>query len=200
MVFRGKLDIPVIDWRHYLEPFLDMHNSHQSFAARQRLLNYDGDASNQVIWFTAVPAPGAPGVASTRRRRRSSCSTAGWRTSPTIRSGASPGTSRPTQSTRASTWTGRCSRAARDVWDGILDDGPKGQCAAAFPPFATSRIVAGGPIEGGVFKCETQSVDRAIERGLYGVVAPDRGRARAAGADLPDGGLRLHEAGRGSAA
>ena len=42
MVFRGKLDIPVIDWRHYLEPFLDMHNSHQSFAARQRLLNYDG--------------------------------------------------------------------------------------------------------------------------------------------------------------
>src|SRR5918994_3933598 len=46
MVFRGKLDIPVIDWRHYLEDELDMHNSHQSFAARQRLLNYDGDASN----------------------------------------------------------------------------------------------------------------------------------------------------------
>ena len=63
MVFRGKLDIPVIDWRHYLEPFLDMHNSHQSFAARQRLLNYDGKASNQLIWFTAAPAPGAPGIA-----------------------------------------------------------------------------------------------------------------------------------------
>ena len=29
-----------------------MHNSHQSFASRQRLLNFDGDASNQVIWFT----------------------------------------------------------------------------------------------------------------------------------------------------
>ena len=57
MVFRGKLDIPVIDWRHYLEHQLNMHNSHQSFAARQRLLNYDGDASNQLIWFTdARPA------------------------------------------------------------------------------------------------------------------------------------------------
>ena len=33
MVFEGKLDIPVIDWRHYLEHRLDMHNSHQSFAA-----------------------------------------------------------------------------------------------------------------------------------------------------------------------
>jgi hypothetical protein len=26
MVLRGKIDIPLIDWRHYLEPFLDMHN------------------------------------------------------------------------------------------------------------------------------------------------------------------------------
>ena len=36
MVFRGKLDIPVIDWRHYLEHRLDMHHTHQSFATRQR--------------------------------------------------------------------------------------------------------------------------------------------------------------------
>src|SRR5437762_233167 len=57
MVFRGRIDIPLIDWRHYLEPFLDMHHSHQSFAARQRMLNFAGDASNQVIWFTdARPA------------------------------------------------------------------------------------------------------------------------------------------------
>ena len=57
LVFRGKIDIPTIDWRHYLEAELDMHNSHQSFASRKRMLNYDGDAANQVIWFTdARPA------------------------------------------------------------------------------------------------------------------------------------------------
>ena len=57
IVFRGAIDIPVIDWRHYLEAELDMHNSHQSFASRKRMLNFDGDASNQVIWFTdARPA------------------------------------------------------------------------------------------------------------------------------------------------
>ena len=57
LVFRGDIDIPMIDWRHYLEAELDMHNSHQSFASRQRMLNFDGDASNQVIWFTdARPA------------------------------------------------------------------------------------------------------------------------------------------------
>ena len=68
MVFRGKIEIPLIDWRHYLEPFLDMHNSHQSFASRQRMLNFDGDASNQVIWFTDARSD-RPGC-STRRRWR----------------------------------------------------------------------------------------------------------------------------------
>ena len=28
-----------------------MHNSHQSFVSRRRMLDYDGNASNQVIWF-----------------------------------------------------------------------------------------------------------------------------------------------------
>jgi hypothetical protein len=67
----------------------------------------------------------------------------------------------------------------RQVWDGILDDHPKGACATAFPPFATSRIVAGGPIEGGIFKCQTQSVRRAIARDLYGSwhpTSPERAR------------------------
>ena len=59
------------------------------------------------------------------------------------------------------------------------------------PAVPTSRIVAGGPIEGGVFKCALQSVTRAIARGLYGVWQPTAAERRAAGADLPDGGLRL---------
>ena len=54
LVFMGDIDIPIIDWRNYLEDELDMHNSHQSFASRKRMLNADGDASNQVIWFTDV--------------------------------------------------------------------------------------------------------------------------------------------------
>ena len=73
MVFRGKIGIPLIDWRHYLEPLLDMHNSHQSFAARQRMLDFDGDASNQVIWFTDARPGGAavrPDADGARRDRR----------------------------------------------------------------------------------------------------------------------------------
>ncbi|MFW9817911.1 MAG: DUF6351 family protein, partial [Candidatus Thorarchaeota archaeon] len=36
----------------------------------------------------------------------------------------------------------------------------------------TSRIVAGGPIRGGVFKCQLMPVTEAISRGEYGVWMP----------------------------
>ena len=42
----------------------------------------------------------------------------------------------------------------------------------AFPLNGTSRIVAGGPIEGGVFKCSLQPVERALAHGLYGSWQP----------------------------
>jgi hypothetical protein len=71
MVFQGDIDMPIIDWRHYLEHELDMHNTHQSFAARQRMLDADGDAGNHVVWFTdARPRrlrPDADGVRGPRR-------------------------------------------------------------------------------------------------------------------------------------
>src|SRR5690606_39686677 len=55
--FEREIHIPVSDRRHYRADELDMHHSHQSFATRQRMLDADGDASNQVIWFTdARPA------------------------------------------------------------------------------------------------------------------------------------------------
>ena len=57
LVFRGAADIPFIDWRHYLEEELDMHNSSQSFVTRQRMVEEQGNHDNQVIWFTdARPA------------------------------------------------------------------------------------------------------------------------------------------------
>jgi hypothetical protein len=172
MVFRGKLDIPVIDWRHYLEPFLDMHNSHQSFAARQRLLNYDGNASNQLIWFTAAPAPGTPGVRFDQTPQALLLLDR-WLANIADHPERGVAGNKPADAVDSCfNVDGSLLARGRDVWDGILDDGPKGECAAAFPPFATSRIVAGGPIEGGIFKCQTQSVDRAIQGGLYGSWRP----------------------------
>ena len=173
MVFRGKLDIPIIDWRHYLEDELDMHNSHQSFAARQRLLNYDGDASNQVIWFTDA------------RPARASDQTAQaflvldeW-----ITTGKKPAAA--VDSCFAT--NGSLIASGDGVWGGILDDGPAGACTQRFQIHSTSRIVAGGPIEGSVFKCTLQPVQRALAHGLYGAWEPSESELARLHAIFPQG-------------
>jgi hypothetical protein len=171
LVFRGDIGIPTIDWRHYLERELDMHNSHQSFAARQRLLNFDGDASNQVIWFTDGPrlfdqTPQAFEVIDEWM--------ANIRANPT----KSVAENRPMDAVdKCFTSSGAPIASGSDVWSGILDAGPKGACAQQFPLFSTSRIVAGGPIEGWIYKCATRPVAAAIADGTYGSWTPDAAEA-----------------------
>jgi hypothetical protein len=40
-------------------------------------------------------------------------------------------------------------------------------CTQRFPLYSTSRIAAGGPIEGGVYKCATKPVAQALADGTY---------------------------------
>jgi Tannase-like family of unknown function (DUF6351) len=165
MEFQGDIDIPIIDWRHYLEDELDMHHSHQSFATRQRMLNADGDASNQVIWFTDARAfarafdqtPLAFEVIDE------------WMANIAAHPERSVARNKPERAVDSCFDTnGNLIASGRRVWDGVLDDRPDGACTQHFPIYSSSRRQAGGPYEGGVWKCQVQSVDRAIRRGLYG--------------------------------
>jgi hypothetical protein len=159
IVFRGDIDIPVIDWRHYLEHRLDMHNSHQSFASRKRMLNFDGDASNQVIWFTDA-RPGAPQFDQTPMALAVMDE---WMTSG----------HKPAEAVDSCFATdGSKIYSGGDAWAGILDSRPTGPCTQAFPLHSTSRIVAGGPIEGGVFKCALKPVATGLTDGTYGSWQP----------------------------
>ena len=188
----------MIDWRHYLEPFLDMHNSHQSFATRQRLLNYDGDASNQLIWFTAVPAPARRAFDQTPQAL---LVLDRWLANIADHPERGVAGNKPADAVDSCfNVDGSLRASGAGVWNGILDDGPKGQCAADFPPFCDDadrrrRADRGQRLQVPDAVRRRRDRTRAVRR-----VAPDRGRARPAAADLPDGGLRLHEAGRGSAA
>jgi hypothetical protein len=155
-VFTGRIDIPIIDWRHYLEEQLDMHNTHQSFASRQRMLNHDRNASNQVIWFTDA-RPSGP---MSDQTPQALAAMDAW-----VLRGV-----RPTD--KCFTSAGAEIAAGPTVWNGILDSKPAGACTQAFPLFGTSRTVAGGPIEGGIYACELQSVAAAIDRGVYGAWVP----------------------------
>ena len=174
IVFRGAIDIPIIDWRHYLETALDMHNSHQSFASRKRMLNLDGDASNQVIWFTdARPAIGFDQTPLAFQVMDE------WMANIRANPDSSVAANKPTRAVDSCFATnGTLLASGADVWAGILDSRPAGSCTAAFQTFSTSRIVAGGPIEGGVFKCARKSVATALTDGTYAPWVPT-------GADVP---------------
>jgi hypothetical protein len=185
-VFVGDIDIPIIDWRNYLEHVLDMHNTHQSFASRKRMLNLDGDASNQVIWFTD-----ARGVGGSERFDQTPEALAvmdEWMRNIRKHPRRSVAKNKPTLAVdRCFDSYGAEIAAGDDVWNGILDDQPAGTCTARFPLYRTSRIVAGNGIEGGVFKCALQPIDDALAKGVYGQWAPDAQELAMLRTIFPDG-------------
>jgi Tannase-like family of unknown function (DUF6351) len=183
MVFDGDIEIPVIDWRHYLEDELDMHHSHQSFATRQRMLDVDGDADNQVIWFTDA----RPAVAFDQTPMAFAVIDE-WMANIRDHPRRTVAENRPDAAVDSCFDTdGNLIARGDDVWSGILDDRPDGQCTAAFPLYSSSRRVAGGPYRGGVFKCQLQSVDDAIDAGVYGSWRPDEAQLARLHEIFPDG-------------
>jgi hypothetical protein len=183
MRFDGHIDIPVIDWRHYLEEQLDMHHSHQSFATRRRLELARGDADNQVIWFTDA----RPMVAFDQTPEAFAVIDA-WmanlRTHPEL---GVAGNRPPDAVDRCFESDGTEIARGDGVWSGILDAEPPGPCTTRFPTYRSTRIVAGGPIEGGIFKCALQSVDEAIGAGVYGSWLPSAAERARLLEIFPDG-------------
>ena len=165
MVFGGDLDMPVIDWRHYLEDELDMHNSHQSFASRARMLRHDGNASNQIIWFTDVDHP---------EERFDQTPMAfevidEWMMNVLEHPERGVAGNKPDRALDSCfDAEGHLIYSGEDAWAGLLDNKSKGACTQRFPTYSTARIVAGAPITGDVFKCNLQSVEEAISTGVYG--------------------------------
>ncbi|MGB1203748.1 MAG: DUF6351 family protein, partial [Alloalcanivorax venustensis] len=184
MVFHGDSGgIPIIDWRPYLEHELDMHNVHQSFVVRQRMEDFASHADNQVIWFTdARPEEAFSHVPLALEVIED------WMANIRANPDQSVAENRPALA-RDSCFATDGTLIARgdDVWDGALDDAPAGACTSEFPIYTTSRIVAGAPTEGDVFKCGLKPVSTAVSDGTYGSWEPDGDQIARLNAIFPDG-------------
>ena len=168
-VFDGRLDVPTIDHRQYLERELDMHNSHQSFAVRQRVLNRMGHSDNMVVWFTDT-MPGQPRASQTLEALDVMDQ---WMANIRANPQKSIAQNKPAAAVDACYGTdGALISRGSGVWDGILNARPAGACTARFPLYSTSRIVAGAPIEGGIYACALKPVATAIADGTYGAWVP----------------------------
>ncbi|MDM0084874.1 DUF6351 family protein [Variovorax sp. J31P179] len=170
LVFSGNDLLPTIDNRQYLEREVNMHDAHQSFAVRKRVLQKTGTSDNLVIWFTDT----RPGVPQVDKNFAAVDVMDQWMANILAHPHLGVARNRPAAAVDSCfDVNGNLLFSGPDVWDGILDDKPKGACTQAFPLFGTSRIVAGAPFEGGVYKCALKSVDTALADGTYGPWIPD---------------------------
>lgn len=169
LVFMGKVDIPVIDWRNYLERELNMHNTHQSFASRQRIRDARGNSDNQVIWFT----DGNDAGGEFDQTPEALTVMDDWLMNIIEHPEKGVAGNKPPEAVDTCFDSEGYEIASGDhVWDGILDDLPPGECTQEFPTYTTSRIVAGGPFRGSIFKCQLESVSQAVADGEYGQWQP----------------------------
>jgi hypothetical protein len=162
IIFLGELDdVPIIDMRQYLDPYLDMHNARQSFSVRARMIAAQGNADNQLIWIIDRNAPPRNLVVEAFELLDE------WITN--IQANPELGVvgNKPESAVDMAIFADGSEGLGPDVWDGILNDDPPGPGTIAFPPFSSPRMVAGGDIEGDIFKAYLIPVEEAIEGGFY---------------------------------
>ena len=167
-VFLGESTMPIIDFRHYLEHELNMHHSLQSFSARLRMLRQQGQANNQLIWFSSQPyTPTSEAIAVLEQ----------WLDNMRSDESISIADARPADATdRCYTDTGELIASGDTVWDGAWNGEENGECMDAYPTYSNPRLVAGDDYAGDIFKCHLQSVDEAIADNLYAPIDVSRHR------------------------
>ena len=161
-VFIGKITLPVIDVRHYLEEDLDMHHVSASFFSRLRIIEQNGHSDNHVIWISDKNYN--PAVLAFKLMDE-------WLL--TLRENPSLSTveAKPDGlSDQCFSADGEVLYQGNNIWDGQWNNQNEGECQKIFPMFSTSRIQSGSSWSGDMFKCQLMSVNQAIEQGLYGSV------------------------------
>lgn len=167
LVFMGAIDTPIVNIMAYLEPQLNMHNSREVFAIRQRLIDARGNAHNQVIW--GVPGTSSMQVFTTIAQQALDLENR-WLTTG----------KRPADAMDACfDQNGDLIAQGPHVWDGQMtgemDGNPShdpspGPCTKQYPIYSSSRLLAGDRISEMTFKCALKPVSTALTDGTYGSI------------------------------
>ena len=186
LVFTGELpvEIPIVDIRADLEHELDMHNIKQSFIARQRLIEGQGHADNHIIWFSGDDR----GPREAIKNELAFEVVDEWMANSRANPDRSVADNAPARAVDACFDNdGELIAAGDGVWNGILEEGPEGECAKRFEIYSGSRLEAGAPFTNDVFKCHLMPVRTAAAEGLYGDWEPTDAQLERLEAVFPEG-------------
>lgn len=159
-IFVGKAELPILELRHYLDDELDMHHTSASIATRMRIEQFQGHSLNHILWVTRKEhTPILEGIALLDE----------WLMTMKKQPEKNLLAAKPKQLVDSCfNQHGETLSAGRGVWNGVWNNKPSGACVKYYPVLSNSRIQAGGPWSGSVFKCSLISVDDAINTQHYG--------------------------------
>ncbi|KZN34093.1 DUF6351 family protein [Pseudoalteromonas luteoviolacea] len=158
-VFIGRVNIPIIDARHYLENELDMHHMSASFYSRLRIESANGHSKNHVIWVAHKDHNPTQSAFEMMDK---------WLVALHSSDANTVASSKP-KSLQDTCFNGDGSIYAtgKSVFNGTWNNQASGKCQTRFPMFSTSRIEAGGNWDGAMFKCPLVSIEQAVVQGFY---------------------------------
>jgi hypothetical protein len=137
---------------------------------RKRVIERMGNSDMLVIWFTDT-VPGTPKASQSMEALQVMDE---WMRNIAANPAAGIRGNRPARAVDSCfDVQGKLIYAGDDAWDGIIDDKPAGPCTQRFPIYSSSRIVAGAPIEGGIYKCALKPVEQAVMDGTYSPWVPN---------------------------
>jgi len=158
-VFMGKLNIPVMDVRMYLDHELNIHHTWAALSTRQRLLNAGTDIRLQPIWISHKPYnPMWDAIAVMDQ----------WLTRAALNNGDLISARPPAATDRCLSSEGDVIYEGEQAWDGRWNHQPDGNCTRLMPFNQSSRQIAGESIAGNTFQCALIPVEQAIVEGFYG--------------------------------
>ncbi|GLX78338.1 hypothetical protein tinsulaeT_16780 [Thalassotalea insulae] len=159
-VFIGKVSLPVIDVRHYLENDLDMHHVSASFYSRLRIDSAMEQHQHHVIWISHKDYNPVNQAFNLMDQ---------WLLALRGSTLADVVAAKPEQlMDTCFDQQGDIIAQGEGVFDGQWNQSATGMCEREYPMFSTSRIQAGANWAGDMFKCPLIPVTEAIERGFYG--------------------------------
>lgn len=166
-VFMGKIDIPIMDVRMYLDDEQNIHHTWAALSTRQRILNAGGDAALNPIWITSKPYNpmwDALWVLDQWVSNGQQLQARGHQPGPELWHLARP----EAADDRCFNTDGQVIAHGKGVWDGSWNQKEDGTCTSLMPFHQSSRQVAGDDIQGYTFQCALIPVEQAIRDDFYG--------------------------------
>jgi hypothetical protein len=146
--------IPIIQYRPYTDENSDLHNRLHDFQTRQRLLNANGQSSNQLVWVY-------PGAGMGREVKASGLETmTQWLDKLSLSDSDTPAPIR-TERARPATATDACWDNAGSRIEETFEHMDLGRCNIMYPTYRNPRLVAGSSLAGEALKCSLTPAIRA---------------------------------------